>query len=91
MTWQLHAACRGLDPEPWFHDGPANTPRRERLTRQAIRVCATCPVQRACLEDALATPERSFEGTGIWGGLTPKERRVIRRFRDRNTQTQGAA
>ena len=43
----------------------------------AKRVCGQCAVRSACLDFALATNQDS----GIWGGLSEEERRVIRRKR----------
>lgn len=66
-------ACRAYDPDLWFPlgwQGPAN----ERQIGQAKSVCAVCPVRIACLEYALA----NGEADGIYGGLTPKERRGMR-------------
>ena len=34
------------------------------------KVCNSCPVQQVCLDQAIANNEES----GIWGGLTTKER-----------------
>jgi len=41
----------------------------------ARQICALCPVREACLAHALAEKER----WGMWGGLTPIERRRIER------------
>ncbi|MET0662100.1 MAG: WhiB family transcriptional regulator [Ilumatobacteraceae bacterium] len=40
-------------------------------------MCGECGVAQACLDFALDTNQDS----GIWGGLTEEERRVIRRRR----------
>jgi WhiB family transcriptional regulator, redox-sensing transcriptional regulator len=63
-------AQRDQDPELWF---PANGDRA--TAERAKAICRICPVRSACLEWALAANER----TGIWGGTTPNERRVLRR------------
>jgi WhiB family redox-sensing transcriptional regulator len=42
---------------------------------RAKEVCAQCPVHRDCLEYALETNQDS----GIWGGTSEEERRVLRR------------
>jgi WhiB family redox-sensing transcriptional regulator len=44
-------------------------------TERALAICATCPVQRECLDYALEARERF----GIWGGKTEKQRRQILR------------
>jgi WhiB family transcriptional regulator, redox-sensing transcriptional regulator len=69
--WRDRAACRHADPELFFPistDGPSLD-----QTRHAKRVCAGCPVRAACLAWALAHPGTS----GIWGGTTEDERRVL--------------
>ncbi|MGH2760709.1 MAG: WhiB family transcriptional regulator [Actinomycetota bacterium] len=74
--WRPEAACRGLDPELFFSsDEIAN--RQERLEREAEAkaVCTRCTVRNECLSYALAAGERY----GIWGGLSPQERRAIAR------------
>lgn len=41
----------------------------------AREICAACPIREECLAHALANKERF----GMWGGLTPIERRRIER------------
>lgn len=68
LAWQADALCAQTDPEAFF-------PEKGGSTRDAKRVCAECPVSEACLEYALAKDERF----GIWGGLSERERRRLRR------------
>lgn len=68
--WTEHAACRGLNPELFF-------PERGASTREAKEVCRGCVVREQCLEFALQNGEKF----GIWGGLSERERRRIRRQR----------
>lgn len=68
--WQKRGACYGQGPTLWFP--PRGTPRR--LIREAKRICAGCDIKQRCLEYALWHGERS----GIWGGLTEKERRTLK-------------
>ncbi|MEY9854770.1 WhiB family redox-sensing transcriptional regulator [Catenulispora sp. GAS73] len=75
--WQERAACRTTDQGLFFEPEHERQDVRDRRTRAAKAVCATCPVRRECLLYALSTPERY----GIWGGLTAKERGRIRRQR----------
>jgi WhiB family redox-sensing transcriptional regulator len=43
------------------------------LKSTAARYCVTCPVQQHCLYTAIITQESH----GLWGGLTPRQRRVF--------------
>jgi WhiB family redox-sensing transcriptional regulator len=73
-TWHLKAACRG--PESLLFFPPSLPERREdRDAREAKAkmICASCVVQRECLDFAL----RVREPHGIWGGLTEAERRRL--------------
>ncbi len=72
LSWRQKGACRGLDPVIFY-------PVQEEEADAAKAICATCPVQEACLEYALANRERD----GVWGGTTAKERRRIIRQRRR--------
>ena len=66
--WQERALCAETDPEAFF-------PEKGGSTREAKRICAGCEVRAECLEYALAQDERF----GIWGGLSERERRRLRR------------
>lgn len=68
--WQLYANCLGVDPDLFF-------PERGASTKEAKSVCKGCVVREDCLEYALANGEKF----GIWGGLSERERRRIRRQR----------
>lgn len=67
------AACRDAeDPDLWH---PTKGDWETQAKAKAI--CAGCEVRDECLEGADERDERH----GIWGGLTPTERRRIRRVR----------
>lgn len=68
--WQLRGACRGADPELFFHpEGERGPSRRDRdLAAQAI--CGSCPVLPQCAGHALAVREPY----GVWGGMTEDDR-----------------
>jgi len=66
--WQERALCAQTDPEAFF-------PEKGGSTREAKRICAGCDVRAECLDYALAHDERF----GIWGGLSERERRRLRR------------
>lgn len=69
-TWQIEANCLGVDPDLFF-------PERGASTKEAKAVCRGCVVREECLEFALQNGEKF----GIWGGLSERERRRIRRQR----------
>lgn len=66
--WQERALCAQTDPEAFF-------PEKGGSTREAKRICMGCEVRTECLEYALANDERF----GIWGGLSERERRRLKR------------
>ena len=68
--WQDRALCAQTDPEAFF-------PEKGGSTRDAKKICTTCEVKSQCLDYALANDERF----GIWGGLSERERRRLRRAR----------
>ncbi len=73
--WQDRAACEGVPLGVFFGpEGERPTARRER-ERQALAICARCPVRDSCLEHALALPE----AYGVWGGVNEAERAERRR------------
>lgn len=82
-AWTADAACQGLDiptgrvsedgmeVETIFH------PLKGGSTRQAKKICASCPVRVECTDDAIATP--AGQDFGIRGGLTQRQRAEMRR------------
>lgn len=69
--WRDEAACRGQDPSIWL-------PERGDPVLRAKRICSTCPVADDCLEYAL----RESITVGIYGGLSEKQRRPLRKKRN---------
>lgn len=68
--WMADARCRGMDNDLFFPkvgDGLAVAAMRE--------FCGGCPVRAQCLEYAVV---HSIEH-GVWGGLSVRERRRVRR------------
>ncbi len=82
QLWQRQANCMGVDPDLFF-------PERGASTREAKEVCRGCVVQEECLEYAIANSEKF----GIWGGMSERERRQVRRRRalERREASGGAA
>ncbi len=68
QSWQEQALCAETDPEAFF-------PEKGGSTREAKKICTGCEVKAECLEYALANDERF----GIWGGLSERERRRLKR------------
>jgi WhiB family redox-sensing transcriptional regulator len=66
--WQDRALCAQTDPEAFF-------PEKGGSTREAKRVCRGCEVKAECLDYALENDERF----GIWGGMSERERRRLKR------------
>lgn len=80
QPWIDDAVCAQTDPEAFF-------PEQGGSSREARRVCLTCTARTDCLEWALATGERF----GIWGGMTERERRELRKRDAGVEQEEGAA
>jgi len=75
---QTGPACAMEDPELFF-PGPAasraEAAQVEKQTEEAKSICRQCPLRAKCLDDALAQDEEF----GVWGGLSEKERRALKR------------
>ncbi len=69
-SWKSKGECVGVDQDIFF-------PERGASTRLAKAVCRRCNVQEECLEYAVNNGEKF----GIWGGLSERERRAIRKKR----------
>jgi len=73
--WRQSAACLGRGTTNWFRDrgSPAHV--------AALAICAACPVRGECLDEAHrweGRPSR-WGRHGLWGGMTPEERRKVDR------------
>lgn len=66
--WMNQAACAGWPAAVFFE---------KAHQKQAVALCATCPIRAECLDYALA----GCIDYGVWGGCSPEERRVLRRRR----------
>lgn len=67
-TWQDRAECQYVDPELFFPDAG-----RKNTYREALSVCAGCPVIIECLLYVF-DHETQFHRFGIWGATTPNQR-----------------
>jgi WhiB family transcriptional regulator, redox-sensing transcriptional regulator len=68
LEWQERGLCAQTDPESFF-------PEKGGSTREAKRTCMACEVRVQCLDYALTNGERF----GIWGGLSERERRRVKK------------
>lgn len=77
-AWIEHALCAQTDAEAFY-------PEKGESPREAKKICngdpakgtLPCPVRAECLEYALV----NNEGYGVFGGLSERERRLLRRQR----------
>lgn len=85
--WRKYAACLGEDPELFFpHSYSGGSSEQQIAAAQAV--CASCPVRRQCLTDAIrregaARPNCRY---GIYGGLTGPQRANLWRSQQRRKQ-----
>lgn len=67
--WREKAACQGVDTRLFY-------PEKQMLVSAKVKaICYGCPVRAACLYEAISRNDKH----GMWGGVTPKSRRTIRR------------
>jgi hypothetical protein len=92
QTWRLQARCRGLDTNLFFFErGESSTTdtaleycnggtfhnRDKKGKLLSVDTLAPCPVRTECLEFALSF-ENDQDTAGIFGGVTPNQRRKLR-------------
>lgn len=65
LTWLDDALCMQIGGDTWF-------PSKGGSPAAAKRTCRTCPVRAQCLDWAVTTGEPN----GVWGGMSPRERRA---------------
>lgn len=68
LAWQDRGLCQQTDPEAFFPDKGGST-------RASKKVCRRCDVRAECLQWALDKDERY----GVWGGMSERERRRLKR------------
>jgi WhiB family redox-sensing transcriptional regulator len=76
-------ACQTTDPEIWFGAADREEAEQRGFYRMAKELCAKCPVNNLCLEYAMVAGEEY----GVWGGLSPDERKRMRRATRNLTQS----
>lgn len=85
QEWTALALCTEVGGDIWFPD-------KGEPSRAAKAVCNKCPVKRECLDYALAYESGEMDtqtsyASGIFGGLSEHERRVLRKERQALTAT----
>lgn len=74
-TYPTRGNCTNIDPEVMFPE-----PGDRAGEAEAKHVCVGCPAAGDCLAWALTGAD-----SGVWGGLTERERRLHKRRRARVT------
>ena len=75
-------ACAGKPVNWFFPDSRSRVITRD--ARSALQICKTCKVMNECGNYAL-----KWELHGIWGGMTERQRNVIRNERGIMLETPG--
>jgi hypothetical protein len=80
-SWKDKASCHKVSfkNEDFFD---TSEPALKLLSK---KYCKSCPVQQHCLYTSLVTNEIY----GLWGGLTPKQRRIYYKYILINAQERG--
>lgn len=74
--WRMRASCKeATDPDVFFPIGSTG-PALDQI-EAAKQICTPCPVRARCLDWALETHQE----TGVWGGLSEEERKVLLKSR----------
>lgn len=79
MSWQDKANCRGVDTNLFYLEQGVSK-ENERKLDIILPLCNTCPVKGKCLSFAITNQIEH----GVWGGLTPRERKYASRTRVQN-------
>ena len=74
--WKKRAACRGTDTSIFFPDPITKNVNARMVWVQARQICDKCPVKQECLDYQIPFEMVSYRYDGMWGGLTPTERRA---------------
>jgi WhiB family redox-sensing transcriptional regulator len=77
MRWMARGKCLRVGLEKMFLQG---RPTQEDYQRAKDTYCAPCPVRGDCLHWIMMYEIKDkYVSQGIWGGMTPDERRKLRR------------
>lgn len=78
LRWQDDALCAQTDPEAFF-------PEKGGSIETAKQICAMCDVREQCLKYAM---DNNFDYDGIFGGLSPRNRRKLRENRQGSSRSK---
>jgi len=67
FDWREHAICKFADDRIFFAEGYGS------IYTKARKYCSKCPVVIDCLLDAIEDPDN----LGMWGCMSPDERRIV--------------
>jgi len=67
LDWRDHALCAEVDPDLFYPEKGSDS------GVAAKKVCRACPVTAECLAYALEMGEEH----GVWGGMSPQQRRRL--------------
>ena len=70
----MTAACDGMDTDIWFEQTPSYDPHYAKIICNGDKFRPACPIKAECLAYAI----RTHTNEGIFGGLTPSQRKRIR-------------
>lgn len=68
-SWMSKRACDNETADMFHPEGYGS----DRTMAEAVKICAGCPVRLNCLDYAIRTDDQ----WGVFGGLTPDERRAL--------------
>lgn len=77
-NWRDQASCKTRPDLNWY-------PGQGEQFDEQLAVCAGCPVRDDCIAEALAATE--YDDLGIWGGMSQRQRTLLRRGQ-RNAKTR---
>lgn len=76
LDWTDQALCKGLGPTKFFAPEQERQPYNpETYYDEARSYCERCPVIEDCVQFAIG----HYIAHGLWGGASPRQRRLISR------------
>lgn len=71
------AACTGMDPNVFYPHPSELGNGPSPAEREALEVCAGCPVRDWCLERDLTECPTTYQVVGVRGGMRQADRRAL--------------